>query len=76
MVLFKDQGLIHEIVTSVSYVDNIVWVATYFVTAATMGATGTTSSPKTADYRQILPMLSRGSMQAGLVWHEQGARIL
>ncbi len=26
----KDQGLIHEIVTSVSYVDNIVWAATYF----------------------------------------------
>jgi hypothetical protein len=30
VVLFKDQGLIHEIVTSVSYVDNIVWAATYF----------------------------------------------
>ncbi len=30
MVLFKDQGLIHEIVTSVSFVDNIVWAATYF----------------------------------------------
>jgi ligand-binding sensor domain-containing protein len=30
IVLFKDQGLIHEIVTSVSYVDNIVWAATYF----------------------------------------------
>ncbi len=30
MVLFKDQGLIHEIVTSVSYVDKIVWAATYF----------------------------------------------
>ena len=30
MVLFKDQGLIHEIITSVSYVDNIVWAATYF----------------------------------------------
>lgn len=30
MVLFKDQGLIHEIVTSVTYVDNIVWAATYF----------------------------------------------
>lgn len=30
MVLFKDQGLIHEITTSVSYIDNIVWVATYF----------------------------------------------
>ena len=30
MVLFKDQGLIHEIVTSVSYVDNIVWATTYF----------------------------------------------
>jgi ligand-binding sensor domain-containing protein len=30
MVLFKDQGLIHEITTSVSYVDKIVWVATYF----------------------------------------------
>jgi ligand-binding sensor domain-containing protein len=30
IVLFKDQGLIHEITTSVSYVDHIVWVATYF----------------------------------------------
>jgi len=30
MVLFKDQGLIHEITTSLSYVDNILWVATYF----------------------------------------------
>jgi hypothetical protein len=30
MVLFKDQGLIHEITTSVSYIDGIVWVATYF----------------------------------------------
>jgi ligand-binding sensor domain-containing protein len=30
LVLFKDQGLIHEIVTSVSYVDNIVWAVTYF----------------------------------------------
>jgi ligand-binding sensor domain-containing protein len=30
LVLFKDQGLIHEITTSVSYVDRIVWVATYF----------------------------------------------
>ena len=30
LVLFKDQGLIHEITTSVSYVDKIVWIATYF----------------------------------------------
>jgi len=30
IVLFKDQGLIHEIVTSVSYVDRILWAATYF----------------------------------------------
>jgi hypothetical protein len=32
MVLYKDQGLIHEITTSVSYVekDKILWVATYF----------------------------------------------
>jgi len=30
LVLLKDQGLIHEITTSVSYVDKIVWVATYF----------------------------------------------
>jgi ligand-binding sensor domain-containing protein len=30
IVLFKDQGLIHEITTSVSYVDQTVWVATYF----------------------------------------------
>jgi len=30
MVLFKDQGLIHEITTSVSYVDSVAWVATYF----------------------------------------------
>jgi len=32
IVLYKDQGLIHEITTSVSYVerDNVLWVATYF----------------------------------------------
>jgi ligand-binding sensor domain-containing protein len=32
MVLYKDQGLIHEITTSVSYMekDKILWVATYF----------------------------------------------
>ena len=30
IVLLKDQGLIHEITTSVSYVDKIVWVGTYF----------------------------------------------
>jgi ligand-binding sensor domain-containing protein len=30
MVLLKDQGLIHEITTSVSYIDGVVWVATYF----------------------------------------------
>ena len=30
MVLFKDQGLIHEIVTSVSYVGGVLWAATYF----------------------------------------------
>jgi len=30
IVLFKDQGLIHEITTSVSYVKGILWVATYF----------------------------------------------
>ncbi len=30
VVLYKDQGLIHNIVTSVSYVDKVVWVATYF----------------------------------------------
>ena len=30
MVVMKDQGLIHEITTSLSYVDKILWVATYF----------------------------------------------
>jgi ligand-binding sensor domain-containing protein len=30
LVLFKDQGLIHEITTSVSYVNRILWVSTYF----------------------------------------------
>ena len=30
LVLFKDQGLIHKITTSVSYVDNTLWAATYF----------------------------------------------
>jgi ligand-binding sensor domain-containing protein len=30
IVLFKDQGLIHDIVSSVSYVEKTVWVATYF----------------------------------------------
>lgn len=30
LVLFRNQGLIHDIVSSVSYVDNIVWASTYF----------------------------------------------
>jgi ligand-binding sensor domain-containing protein len=30
IVLLKDQGLIHNITSSVSYVDGVVWVATYF----------------------------------------------
>ena len=30
LVLFRDQGLIHDIVSSVSYVNNIVWASTYF----------------------------------------------
>ncbi len=30
IVLFKDQGLVHEIVGNVSYVDDILWVGTYF----------------------------------------------
>jgi len=30
MVLFKDQGLIHEITSSVSFVDKVLWVSTYF----------------------------------------------
>jgi ligand-binding sensor domain-containing protein len=30
IVLFKDQGLIHEITSSVSYVNKILWVGTYF----------------------------------------------
>ena len=29
LVLFKNQGLVHDIVSSVSYVDKIVWAATY-----------------------------------------------
>jgi len=30
LVVMKDQGLIHEVTTSVSYIDRILWVATYF----------------------------------------------
>lgn len=30
VVVMKDQGLIHEITSSVSYVDGVVWVSTYF----------------------------------------------
>lgn len=30
LVLFKDQGLVHDIVSSVSYVDGVVWASTYF----------------------------------------------
>lgn len=30
IVLFKDQGLLHEITSSVSYVDNVLWASTYF----------------------------------------------
>ena len=30
LVVMKDQGLIHEVTSSVSYVDKVLWVATYF----------------------------------------------
>ena len=30
LVLFKNQGLIHDVVSSVSYVDRTVWASTYF----------------------------------------------
>ncbi len=30
IVLLRDQGLIHDITSSVSYVDGVVWIATYF----------------------------------------------
>jgi len=30
LMLFKDQGLVHDIVSSVSYVDKIAWVSSYF----------------------------------------------
>jgi ligand-binding sensor domain-containing protein len=30
VVVMKDQGLIHDITSSVSYVDGVVWVSTYF----------------------------------------------
>jgi ligand-binding sensor domain-containing protein len=30
IVLYKDQGLIHEITTTVSYVNKVLWVGTYF----------------------------------------------
>lgn len=30
IVLYKNQGLIHEITTTVSYVNKVVWVGTYF----------------------------------------------
>ena len=30
IVLLRDQGLIHDITSSVSYVDGVVWVSTYF----------------------------------------------
>jgi len=36
----EDQGLIHEITTSVSYGDDVVWVATYFGDSHYDGATG------------------------------------
>jgi hypothetical protein len=48
IVLYKDQGLIHEITTSVSYENKILWVATYFGAAATTAATGATFSTRTA----------------------------
>src|SRR5262249_18684839 len=30
LVVLKDHGLIHEITTSVSYIDRVVWAETYF----------------------------------------------
>ena len=43
MVLLKDQGLIHEITTSVSYVDKVYGSPLTSALAVTTAATGTTS---------------------------------
>src|SRR5438477_171098 len=55
MVLFKDQGLIHEIVTSVSYAekDKVLWVATYFGASRYDGRNWTGFLDKAAAFRAI-----------------------
>ncbi len=77
MVLFKDQGLIHEITTSVSYVDNILWVATYFGDSRYDGRYW----HNFLDQRQrasleLYQCRERRGRQTCVVWHRQGACLL
>ena len=77
MVLFKDQGLIHEIMTSVSYVDNIVWAATYFGDSRYDGRYWHNFLTKDSGLPSNFTNSREGrGRQSRLVLHRQGAGLL
>jgi hypothetical protein len=77
MVLFKDQGLIHEIVSSVSYVDNIVWASTYFRRQPLRRPLLAQLSDERQRTALELHQLREGrGRQSRLVLHRQGAGLL
>jgi hypothetical protein len=78
MVLFKDQGLIHEIVTSVSYIekDNVLWAATYFGDSHYDGRYWHNFLSRQRASLELYQSGQRRGRQACLVLHRQGAGLL
>ena len=76
IVLFKDQGLIHEITTSVSYVNKILWVATYFGDSRYDGRNWQNFLTKDSGLPTTSPISKRRRCQSCLVLHRQGPGLL
>ena len=77
LVLFKDQGLIHEITSSVSYVDHIVWVATYFGASRYDGRNWRNFLTKDSGLpSNFLNQVKARGRESRLVLHRQGPGLL
>ena len=76
-LLFKDQGLIHEITTSVSYVDKILWVATYFGASRYDGRNWHNFLQKDSGLpSNFINQVKAHRRQSRLVLHRQGTGLL
>ena len=78
IVLYKDQGLIHEITTSVSYVqDKILWVATYFGASRYDGRNWRNFLDKDSGLpSNFLNQVKTVDGNRDLVFHRQGTGVL